>query len=278
MPKTLVSRAALVVVLTGLSLAVPAHADEGPELDRSGDWLLGGSVVSGTGHIGSGGRSTDLKPLWSFQIGSLKVSRSRANALMSAGRGEAMETGVSTDLFTVKDWRLGASLRVDNGRSFARDERWQALPDVRTTVRVRVSAAKPLDANWNLSLSADQDLLGRGGGMRMAAGVGRRWVLTPDTQMDLSLGSGWGNAAYLNNEYGIAARDARAAGVLPYGLTSSLDSLRLGLHFATALSPNWVVFSGVDVSRLLGQASRSPLVGRTFAHSLTLGLAYRNQR
>jgi len=103
-------------------------AEEASIGSREDDFLIGASVVSGTSHVGTAqSASTDLKPLWAFQLGPLRVSRSRASALMSVGR-EALETGLSTEFKATEDISLSASLRLDNGRSFADDPLLRGLP------------------------------------------------------------------------------------------------------------------------------------------------------
>ena len=46
---------------------------------------------------------------------------------------------------------------------------------------------------------------------------------------------------------------------------------------ATALGDSWVAFGGLEMSRMLGRAARSPLVGRLATHSVTIGIAYRSR-
>lgn len=263
--------------LVGGMLALAAHA-EGQIAVRGSDagYLVGASVVSANGHIGSSVTRYDLKPLWAFQLGPFRVSRSRANSLMRAGR-ERMETGVSTEFDAFSDWRFGASLRLDNGRSFDGDPEFQGLPDVRTTLRGRLGTGRAFGERWNWSLSFDQDLLGRKGGARVNTGVNYRYPFSERTNMDFSVGAGWGDARYQRTQYGISREAALATGREPYRLGSGWETMRLGAHFDTALSAHWVVFGGLDVSRVLGSTARSPLVGRLVTHGLSLGVAYRSK-
>ena len=57
-------------------LALQAHAEGqlavgGPASDAG--YLVGASVVSANGHIGSGVTRYDIKPLWAFQLGPFRV-------------------------------------------------------------------------------------------------------------------------------------------------------------------------------------------------------------
>ncbi|MBV1733607.1 MAG: MipA/OmpV family protein [Hydrogenophaga sp.] len=262
--------------ILGICLALQARAEGQVAIGGDRGYLLGASVVSANGHIGSGVTRYDIKPLWAFQLGPFRVSRSRANSLMRAGR-EQLETGVSAEFDVFSDWRLGASLRLDNGRSFDGDPEFSGLPDVRSTLRGRVSTGRSFGERWNWSLSLDQDLLGRGGGARLNTGVNYRYPVSQRTNLDFSLGGGWGDARYQRTIYGISTEAAQATGREPYRLGSGWETLRVGAHFETALSTHWVVFGGLDLSRVLGSTARSPLVGRLVTHGLGVGVAYRSK-
>jgi outer membrane protein len=260
-------------VLAGL----PAYAVE--EAVVTGDdegYLIGGSVASSTSHIGNGKVSYDFKPMWAFQLGPVRVSRSRARSLMGAGK-ERLETGLSTqfDLFT--DWRLGASLRLDNGRSFVGDPTLAGLPDVRTTVRARLSTGRSLGERWSWNASVDQDLLGRQGGMRLSQGFGYRLPMSEQTFWDFSTSSTWGSRRYLQTQYGISDAAAMATGREAYLIGSGWESFRASAQLTHIINDHWVAFGGVDLSRLLRATARSPLVGRITTNGVSVGLAYRSK-
>ena len=254
-----------------------ALADSHKDEAASREFLVGASLESSVGHIGDGKRSLSLKPVWHFQIGSVRVSRSRASTLLGTGR-KSGETGVSADFFARDDWSLSASLRMDNGRTFDDDPVWRGLPDIRTTLRGRVSLRRPLDERWSWSASVDQDLLGRNGGMRLNSGFGYVYPVSERTRWDMGVSASWGNARYMQTHFGISPAGASAVGASPYLLGGGWEGVQAGWNASTALSNHWVLFGGVGVSHLRGDAARSPLVTRKTTSSATLGLAYRSQR
>jgi len=262
----------LLLGATGWAMAEPSR-DDGP----GREFLIGASLESSSGHIGDGGRSLSLKPVWHFQVGSVRVSRSRASTLLGAGR-KSGETGVSADILSQGDWRLSASLRMDNGRTFDDDPVWRGLPDIRTTLRARVSVRRPLDERWGWNASFDQDLLGRDGGLRLNSGVSYVYPVSERTQWDLGLSATWGNGRYMQTHFGISPTGAAAVGRAPYALGGGWESLHASWNASTALSTHWVLFGGVGISNLRGDAARSPLVSRNTTSSVTLGVAYRNRR
>jgi MipA family protein len=264
----------------GLALGITtvgASAADGDWLTIEGDYLIGASVVSGNGHVGDAPVRYDFKPMWAFQLGPFRVSRSRAGSLIKAGR-EELETGVSADFGVFNDWRLGASLRMDNGRDFGGDPRFQGLPDIPSTLRARVSTGSALGEHWSWSASVDKDLLGRRGGSRLLAGISYRHPLSDHSHWDIGLGTTFGDQAYLQTHYGITPQTAERTGRSPYTLGGGWENMRASLQYTHVLSDSWVLFGGLDLSRMLSSPSRSPLVGRKTTHSISAGIAFRGKR
>lgn len=266
--------------LSALVLVTPlwafAETSEKQEVHAK-DYLVGASLVSSTAHIGTGERKTSLKPVWYFQLGPVRVSRSQGSTLLGAGRRSG-ETGLSTELLAAQDWNIGLSLRVNNGRTFDNDPLFVGLPDIPATLRARVSARRPVGERWSWYASMDQDILGKGGGLRAGGGVNYRYPVSDATHLDFGLSAGWADARYMKTQFGITPEAAQRVGRAPYHLGSGWEGIQAGVKFTTALSQRWVVFGGVDLSRLQGDAARSPLVGRPITHAFNLGLAYRNRR
>jgi outer membrane protein len=263
------------LTLMGAPLCAWAQEPEDEWVGR--EFLVGAALESSVGHIGDARRGLSLKPVWHFQVGSVRLSRSRASTLLGTGRRSA-ETGLSADLFSLDDWRVSASLRVDNGRTFDGDAVWQGLPDIRTTLRGRASVRRPLAGRWGWGASLDQDLLGRDGGLRLNTGIGYHHPWSERTRWDFGLSATWGNARYMQTHFGISPAGAAVVGRAPYALGSGWESVYASWNISTALNEHWVVFGGVGVSHLRGSAARSPLVSRHTTTGVTLGLAYRNRR
>lgn len=266
-------------LICGLALLVaPAWAqDSGASIgggDDEGGYLVGASVASAIGFIGSAKASVDLKPIFSFQLGKVRVSRSRANTLLHSGR-KAYETGLSTDLLRREGFSLGASLRWDNGRRIEDDPRWADLDDVRSTARVRLSARWTMSPHWTLALSGDKDVMGRGGGARLNTSLSYRHVVTKDTFWDFTLSAGGGDRTFMSTTYGVPARAAATAGVDPYAPGGGFETVQFGAEMAHSLSRHWVAFGGLTLGRIAGPARKSPLIDRVSTWGMTVGLAWR---
>jgi MipA family protein len=258
-------------------LSSPLWASDSDWLSIEGDYLIGASVVSGNGHVGDAPVRYDLKPMWAFRLGPFRVSRSRASSLLKAGR-EELETGVSADIGIFEDWRLSASLRMDNGRDFGGDPRFGGLPDVPSTLRWRISTGSSVGERWSWSTSLDRDFLGRGGGARLAGGLNYRYPVTENNYWDIGVGSTWGDGTYQQTNYGISRETAIKSGRAPYTLGGGWENVRASFQYTHVLNDNWVMFGGLDLSRMLSASSRSPLVGRKTTHSISAGIAFRGKR
>jgi outer membrane scaffolding protein for murein synthesis (MipA/OmpV family) len=190
----------------------PAPADPAETLD-SLRLVLGASLTHGPVYFGQRRSEWGLKPMVALRWGWLRIGNSGAGGLI----GEANAGGASADLLTTPDWRLRAGLRLDRGRhlSAADAQRLAELPDVRGTLRARLTLSRRLgaDASWNLSTAPD--LFGRGGGTQLQLGYYRRL-----TELDAAAGIGgqWslgaslsgGDERYMQSYFGVPVGPAPA--------------------------------------------------------------------
>lgn len=267
-----------IVACTAIALTTGVHAADPVALEASRDYLVGLGLVSSAPHLGSEvDQRLRLRPIWAFQLGRFRFATSGASALLSQGR-KTVDSGVSTELAGNDVWSLSTSLALDDKRSWKDDAVFRGLPDVRATVRGRVAANAAIgkEKRWTYSVRASQDLLGRGGGLRLDQGLSYRHPVSKQTHWDLSLGAGWANRTYRQTYYGIDPAPAAATGLPAYAIGSGWDSVSLGWRITSALSHHWVAYGGVSVAQLQGAAARSPLTGRKIAYGATVGIAYRN--
>lgn len=243
-------------------------------LKTTKDYLIGASLNSATGSMSDDGADLKLRPMWAFQWGRFRFASGGASALLSLGR-EKVDAGLSTQLVKDSDWSVSTSLRLDSGRSSDDDKRTAGLPDIRPTVRGRVSVGYALGPRWSLGVSGSQDLLGRNGGLEMSTNLSYHHPVSSGTWWGASVGASWANATYAQARYGIDPVAAAATGRTAYASSAGWTGMSLGWSMATVISPHWVAFGGVGVSRALGAAADSPLTSRTWTHSANVGLAYR---
>lgn len=282
-----------VPLLLGLAVAWPLQAQElvqepvkmqaqeqaqqtaPEELTNSADhYALGVAYGWSPTYTGSDRHESHLRPVLSLQYGRFRLSSSRGNAVLNHGFDDR-GSGASALLVERKRFHLSASLRIDGGRSSSDDLRLQGLPEVRSTLRGRISTGYALSDHWSVNASLSQDLLGRSGGAQLNTSVRYAFDLTPHTTAGVGVGAAFADGTYMRSHFGVPG-SAMGSSPLPTFIPGAgLYGVDMGLDVMTALSRRWVLFGGVGVSQLRGDARRSPLTQRATGYGVTVGLAYR---
>ena len=277
------ARAALTFILlpclllgAGQAVAMRLEAADGTEPGDpvAGDYLLGSMLSTSGNHVGEQGRGASLRPLWSVQLGQWRITTTRASALWGLGR-DSIDPGVSRVLLEQDRFRLSASLQLDGGRRSGDDSYLAGLPDVQGTLRGRITARYALSPKWSLALAGAHDLRSRDQAGTLTPSIKYRHPTSSGTLWEASLAAEIGNDAQLQTFYGITPTAAAAAGRAPYEPRGGLYLWRLGVDVSHPVSTRWVVFAGVGLSSLTGDARRSPLVSRGTTWGANAGPAYR---
>lgn len=91
----------------------------------------------------------------------------------------------------------------------------------------------------------------------------------------LSAGVSAVNNAYSDAYFGISTRENKRSSLAPFTPGGGVQDVRLGLRWNWALSPSWMLTSGAQVTRLVGDAKDSPLTERPTNWTVSAALAYR---
>ncbi len=263
--------------------ALPARADT-PALPASAAlaepsvYLAVGAAASvGPEYPGSDKRSFSVAPLLGLRYGRLRISSSRASSLLGPG-SEGGGAGASADLVSTSEWKAGAALRVDQGRSSADSDALAGLPDVPPTVRGRFFVSYKVNADWSFGASVAQDLLGRDGGAFGNLDATRRGRLSERITWSAGVGLSLADRRYMRSFFGISdavAKQTGRNGGKAYSPGDGLKDVSTGAELTIVLSPSWVAFAGAGVYRLLGQAAASPLTRSASGFNASAGIAYR---
>jgi len=266
----------LSVSLTFGAFGMPAWADDVVDTTLTQSrFVLGAAFMSSAEYPGSDQNKSRLRPLWAFQYGRWRLSSSRASAVLGFA-ADAPGPGASAELVSTKDWHVGAAFRVDSGRKASDSPYLQGLPDVKRTLRGRLYASYAISKQWSIGGNMSQDLLGRGGGALASIDLGyRRWI-TPRLEWTSGMGVTLANKRNMTSYFGISDAQAVQSGLRPVAPGAGLRDVHLGTGLTTALTPHWIAFGNVGVSRLLADAADSPLTRRANSVNASLGIAYRN--
>lgn len=246
--------------------------DEETKGARTLNYALGAIVSTSPDYAGGAGRKTSLRPAWAVEYGRFRLSTSRGSAFMGHGL-RPRESGASATLAESDRFQLSASLRIDNGRDGSDAPILVGLPSVRSTLRARVSAGYALTDRWSVGAGISQDILGRDGGAQLSTSLGYTWPVTEQTRVTLGAGASFGDKTYLRGHFGVPANSSSPLPAFSPG--AGIYSVDAGVEVMTAINRHWVVFGAARVSRLQGDARRSPLVEEPTGYSVSAGLAYR---
>lgn len=190
-------------------------------------------------------------------------------------RSDDIERGVTAELLRRDNLRIKLSARFDGGRDAGDDPALQGLPDVRVTLRARLSVQRLLAEGWQLNGALSPDVLGRGGGMLAEGSFGRQWWLRPGLRASADLGLAWADSQYMRTNFGITPTQSAITGLRAFAPGGSLRNVSIGAGLNTDFGPRWIGYLNVGASHLLGEARDSPLTRRNNSLNVNAGLAWR---
>ena len=190
-------------------------------------------------------------------------------------RADDVVRGLGADLIRSDQLRVNASLRFDAGRNEDTSKVLKGLGNIKSTVRVRVSASWRLDGPWRAGASWSVDVLGRGGGALGDVSGGWEQRIGPDTTLMLGTGVSMAAGRYMQSYYGVNAEQAARTAYPVYTPGSGLRDAAAYVNLRHDFGSEWTMLTGANTTRLLGPAAASPLTGRKTGWGLSLGLARR---
>ncbi len=182
---------------------------------------------------------------------------------------------VSTDSF-----RLSGALGYAAGRDEKDGKRGSGKANLlRGLGDIDASAALSLDAEYEVSfftlgLSAKQ-LMGGSEGFTLTASLGGKLPVTDRLMLGLELQSTWADSVYMRDYFGISNAQSRRSGRAGFTPEAGIKDIGATLTAMYTISPSTSLMISAGLSRLIGDAGKSPLVAEKNQPSAMLGLAYR---
>jgi MipA family protein len=269
----------------GVLLPLAASAQTGPSAAAdpaepvAGNGLsyaLGLAVIDAPTYAGGAGRELKLRPLWSVRYGRFRISGARSSGLLGAPTAER-HSGASADLIDNDRWKLNLGLRFDNGRQPGDDPALAGLPEIRSTLRGRLSAGLNLGGGYSTSLAYSADLLGRAGGGQVGWGLGYGWAPWPAARASVGVGATWADQRHMQTYFGIAPDVAQRTGRSAYAAGAGLLDVNAAAVLQVPLGSRWTLMSGLSLAQLQGDAAASPLTRRAFNATASVALAWRSR-
>ncbi|MGP1629755.1 MAG: MipA/OmpV family protein, partial [Giesbergeria sp.] len=252
---SLVLTSLLVLPLAAVAAAETPKAESSPESSEAESapeeprftWALGLAVSNGPDYVGSDKRGSAIEPAIGLDIGRYTLSSGGGGSLLDFDR-EPRETGLNARLLDSDKLHLSAGLRLGGGRKSGTDSPLYGLPDVRRTLRARLSATWLFAPEFSLRSAFSQDLLGRKGGNTLQTTLQYEWQITPSTELGFAAGFTMANATHTRSFFGVPTDVALVR--TPYAAYSpggGVKSTDLGVEFKTAMTDRWVLYGGLHL-------------------------------
>lgn len=182
--------------------------------------------------------------------------------------------GLGLEVRRTHTLRVSLGLRFDSGRNESSAPALAGMGDVPRTIRARIGATWDFAPKWQLRAGWTVDAFGRGGGNLGELRVQHEQPLAPGLRLAASLGTSIAGDRYLQTYYGVTSEQAARTGYPVFEPRMGLRDLNGAASLRFDLGEDWVGLVGVGVTRMLGDAARSPLTQRTTAWSLSAGIGW----
>lgn len=255
-------RAISVMAFAILPSAVMAQASDSVRLNSAPPGKDGGNiglaVIIGKQYQGSDERRTMVLPNLEYQW---------ANGWFAGVRN-----GVGYNFSKDPSLQYGARVTVDFGRKENRSIALKGMGDIQTKAK--------LGAFLNYSLSPEFMLTSGfrtgGSGSGSVLDLGFSYSTKLNEQMRLSAGAGltWGNAEYMQTNFGVNSVQALRSGYRQYSPGAGISDARLQLALSYKVAPQTSVIASVSSSMLSSEAKSSPIVRKANSVTGLLGVAY----
>jgi outer membrane protein len=266
-PENRRARGVFMAAVLGSSLALPSAASA--ESLISGDWTMTIGAQGQVLPLFEGSNAYRVRPMPIFAI----------RRTGSIARFKAPDDGLRLGVIDTENVRIGPVARLKGPRAQGDSPVLNGLGTVGYALEVGLFAEIWATQNFRLSGELRH---GIGGHTGIVGDLGIDYVVRPESQWTMSVGPrmAWSNSAYRRTYFGVtpvqsANTGGRLAAYRPDGGVRSLGFIGSASYEFT---PDWSVQAFARYDRLVGEASRSPLVrssdGSVNQFSAGLGLSY----
>jgi outer membrane protein len=163
------------------------------------------------------------------------------------------------NLIPSETWSFGPLLRYRSERKDVENDRVNAMEKVDAAVELGAFLSYNLP-NWVFSLSVAQDVADAHEGMVVNLGGGYRHKLQDQTMFTLFVQTTYANEDYMDTYFGINTVDAARSGLNTFEADSDWKDVGAGILVQHNFNLNWGVLAVAKYTKLLGDASDSPIV------------------
>ena len=226
-----------------------------------------------------------LKYDWSGTVGSAPASGTKGEIGLidaSVGFPNGVDIGIAristpSRHFTL---RLGGGYR--SGRDAGDNDVLHGMGDIDGQAIARITLASEPANERGLGIfygvKYEADVTDETNGDTFSVYAGDKFALSPKTTLTLTGRTQWADKDYMQSYYGVSGAQAANSGNRRFDAGSGFADVGIEAKLNYAFTDHWLLFGSVGYSRLLGDASDSPLVdgeGSANQFRATTGVAYR---
>ena len=230
--------------------AGPASTAASTNADTDHRWRYSLGLKWRVDDVGYPTRDGSLRPMLGLRYGRWRLGANTGEDWLRYA-SYIKESNVEYDWLERDRLRVGLSARIQN---LTDNDSFDGFGGGRNTVRARAHITWRLTARWSIGGEVTQDLLARGDGTTLTAGLSYLWPLSERSSLGLSAGATWATASHLQNRYRELALPAG-------GWQAGLSNLGGGVSWRYSMARHWAWFATLGSSRPLGQLNEvSPSV------------------
>jgi len=162
------------------------------------------------------------------------------------------------NLIPSKTWHFGPMLRYRPARDDVDNDRVDAMKDVDAAMEVGAFLSYNLP-NWVFLVSATRDVASYYGNV-VNVGLGYRHMFDKRTTMTLFAETTYADNDYMDTYFSVDQQDAARSGLRPYSASAAWKDVGGGILVQHFFESSWGMMGVVKYTKLVDDASDSPLV------------------
>ncbi len=177
-----------------------------------------------------------------------------------------LATELSVNILDSRTWNFGPVLNYRLARDDVDDDAVDRMRDIDGAFEVGLIGSW----NWigdddprhrfNVTVEFLHDVTDTHDGYLISAGARYFQPVTLPLTLTIGATATYGSSNYMQTYFGVDSNNAARSGLSQFSAESGLRDVRIPIMAIYSLSPNWHLSGGLIYSRLLGDASDSPIV------------------
>jgi outer membrane protein len=181
------------------------------------------------------------------------------SAVMKDGMSvELLGATLRANIVPSHTWSFGPELRYRGERNDVANSTVNKMGSIKGATEAGVYAGYEFD-NWSIKIDVTHDISGVYNGTIGGLSVGYNWLLKP-WRFTLTGSATVADNNYMNTYFGVNARQSAASGLPTFTATGGTKDVGLTFLAGYRIDEHWGAIGAVRYSKLLGDASDSPLV------------------